>query len=49
VLIKDERIGKSRFKTSRNYGVRETEDPTFPDNPYALFNRGIVSINVVDD
>lgn len=47
VLIKDERLKKKSIKTSRNYGLRETVDPSSADNPYTFFNKHIVSINIV--
>jgi hypothetical protein len=49
VLIKDERIGKSKFRTSRNYGIRESDAPGSAEDPYTLFNRHIVSINIVPE
>jgi hypothetical protein len=47
VLVKKERIGKSKFRMSTNYGLRETSDPSSPENPYTMFNRSIRSIHIL--
>jgi hypothetical protein len=46
VLVKKEGIGKQATK-STNYGIRESEDPKAPDNPYTIFNRAIHSIDIL--
>jgi hypothetical protein len=47
VIVKDESLKKGSLKTSRNYGIRDTENPEAENNPYTIFNKAIISINLI--